>query len=549
VRAITWGLRYFRSHVPGASSLYWFSQGYRARVPTHIPSMIHGKSEVWVRTDRSIMTSAIAKMSRLAERYRVSLYDVIETAEAVTRETGRMSLYYPGMDVRKLIEAIDASDSLRGHVRAVLNTYMALGSHFAQQFIESLEAVPLMEHLGYVWHDDSWYNSEELRQCALCEDYIFPDENETLVYDDAQLHDAYEAHQSCCYSGDYAVQHCPLSDAWFDTSSLSFGVVEDYSEYVCIDACMQRGLIVEDEDDDGDPIYHLARATVRRSNRLAGYHAAPRSWRNGRRIPNGHVGVELELGFTDGDTARAKFLEKYVGMDGRALDGPFIFERDGSLDSIPGGMEIISDPLPIFTGYQAKDAPWRTLLKNLYDSGAAGWKYRKVAGIHVNLCVVDEADASLFKYASFIGNAEAMSKFIAGRKNIFGTDAGYTKTAPYLLRGVDIQSHMEGQFACGKYCAVNRRDRTCLETRIFGSNIRYEGFMACVEYCLAAMEFVRPLHILDVSSPTIAGEFRNWLGAETNRFPNLAARLGIVAHPRGSATPSTSRVVPALLAA
>ena len=64
--------------------------------------------------------------------------------------------------------------------------------------------------------------------------------------------------------------------------------------------------------------------------------------------------------------------------------------------------------------------------------------------------------------------------------------------------------------------------------RIFGSNIRYEGFMACVEYCVAGMAFACQLEndekVLDAD---IGEQFRSWLSHNVTTYPNLAARIGV----------------------
>lgn len=286
--------------------------------------------------------------------------------------------------------------------------------------------------------------------------------------------------------------------------------------------------------------------------RLVGYHSAPRPWRNGD-IPAGAIGVELEVGFKNGENGRAKFLSEHVDPNGRFRTLPFSVEHDGSLAGVPGGCEIISDPLPLRAGYQATDAPWRVLLKHLYDAGAEGWKHRQHAGLHVNMDVSGRKDEDIIKYSVFINNADKMSQLIAGRRNIY--NGHYDKFEFGMLDNCTPESMepaLSSAYRRGKYAAVHRRNERCLETRIFGSNIRYEGFMACIEYCVAVMQYTSQRPVWMAFSPTAPAEFRSWLGDQRRHYPNLCKRLGIVAHrPTADhdAVPSNARIVPERLCA
>lgn len=284
---------------------------------------------------------------------------------------------------------------------------------------------------------------------------------------------------------------------------------------------------------------------------VAGYHSARRDW---MRAPaaslRGCIGVELECGFKS--TAHlAKFLNRFVDEGGRFVNNrPFLIERDSSLTGVPSGVEIISEPLQLYEGYQAEDSHWRWLLDRLVHNGAVGWKHRNVAGIHVNMDVRGRPASDISRFIALINNATSLSRFISGRKYIFGapgasglgqaTDSelmnidsfigvdkdqsggGYTKLSAI---GADTFSQLQQR---GKYTPVHvRSGGYVLEVRIFGANIRYEGFMACVEYCVAGMAFVTQLSS-DVAAlhPEIGSQFRRWLAGEAATYPNLVARLG-----------------------
>lgn len=475
------------------------------------------------------------------------LYDASGARHLLTRiftSTQRLTLYTPTMDADALIARAAADPELAAHVRRVMSFYRdGYNSRaFETNFIDSEAGQKLCDYVGYVTHDGRLYDIDDLPRCMYCEDRLFLDQE--VYIRDSDGDQVGSAHRDCAHSEAY---RCDVSGEYFEDYD-DFVELHDTGDDAAREYCLERGLIFREYDEDEDEDVYVRRRGG--GGLLVGYHHAPRPWEHAT-IPNGALGVELEVGFKNGDQGRAKFLKKYVEGDGRFKDDwPFSCERDGSLGGVPGGMEIIGDPLMLRAGYQKRGAPWRKLLKALYEAGGQGWQWRSLAGLHVNLCVVDEPDDAVFKYAAFIGNAEAMSKFIAGRKHIYGTERGYVKVPRRtMLSDESIPQGLSHIFRNGKYAAVSRRNSACLETRIFGSNIRYEGFMACVEYCVAAMEFVRPLHRLDVLSPTVAAEFRQWLGTKTTAYPNLAARLGIVAHDAGTAFPSDQRVAPVLAAA
>lgn len=387
---------------------------------------------------------------------------------------------------------------------------------------------------------------DELTECGHCHQ-LGVAENMDTVYVDVGEPTLW--HSACAAAGH--VRACALTHVMYCTDGLTEIAITDRNgllRNVCEELCRHDDLIEYDERTDEwyEAGYVPEEDEEDESTELVDYHSAYRSWEHTPCRTNGYVGCELEVGFANGAYNQRDFLDEFT-EDGRFTDGrPFIVERDGSLDGIPGGCEIISSPLPLHEGYQAANAPWRTLLRDLYQAGGQGWRHRRTAGLHVNLCVTGDTDETVLKYAMFINTARAMSCFIAGRSTLY--HASYARYTPQLLsarRSITLGD----VFGAGKYAAVNRRNADCLETRIFGSNIRYEGFMACVEYCCAVMAYVRLVELWQVVSPIAAAEFRGWLGTQTKRFPNLCARLGIVAHRSGTAVPSTAKLVPVLAAA
>jgi len=306
-----------------------------------------------------------------------------------------------------------------------------------------------------------------------------------------------------------------------------------------------RGAIEHDEEAGGWVL-------VSGDGRVAGYHNASRPWRdNNRRIAERSIGVELELSFSD-DAKFRQFLGRFVDSSGRFRTRPFSIETDSSVGSIPNGCEIISDPLPLAEGYTNEDSHWRWLLSTLYKYGAKGWKHRHVAGIHVNLDVRHLSTDQVALFAAFVNNAAAISKFVSGRKGIYGAggsmDPGrdsemldfdeYAKThklngchgSGYSQMSGTPKSLYETVLSRGKYQPVNirssRHTPSVIEVRIFGSNIKYEGFMSCVEYCLAGVDFVSTSEgAAAVFESDVSQKFLDWLDGNSESYPNLSARL------------------------
>jgi hypothetical protein len=355
---------------------------------------------------------------------------------------------------------------------------------------------------------------------------------------------------------------CDVSRYYFVTNNFRWEETVN-GLWFCYDFCVEeRELVEEQENDDFGTVYDVV---DRQSTRLPSYHNASRPWA-ARAIAPGSIGVELEIGFKNGEDDQREFLKRFMTAGGRlkhgAVELPFCVERDSSLNAVPGGMEIISDPLPLQEGYVAHDAPWRFLLNELVAMNAEGWKHRMFAGIHVNMDTKHVTSEDALKYALFISNCAALSKFVSGRKVIYGSgtsspdalmqsmySGGYQKKT-FLAYGKLSVGRAISRLASenGKYTPVYFRGNNCIETRIFGSNIKYEGFMACVEYCTSVMDYVVSLSTTDMFSPTLSSEYRHWVSERLAKYPYIGARLGLTAHAKGHQA-FTHRISPILEAA
>lgn len=473
--------------------------------------------------------------------------DERDLALDVFEQTGSFAVFNDCISVEHLRIACSGSTNYLFHLKQVLGIYLRSSNPAAYDFVHSdefdylLEALELENIGGYLCDTDDCYTCDRCGDRSISESTEVCDEEGDAI--DTYCEDCVSRHTFTCY----------ISGRLFDDRVSS---VEVDGEICAREYCVDHGLIEYDEDEDE---YRTCSDYNEEESVIPDYHRMTRKWRTNVTPPRA-IGVELEVGFRDGVRGRSAFSEEHFFKGAANNSLPFILEKDGSLDAVPGGVEIISYPLDLYTGYVAADAPWRKMLGYLRDHGAEGWKWRTLAGIHVNQDITHLAPNVIIKYAVFISNAAALSKFIAGRKKIYNTNAGRNPKCMYgggFIRKnlVDYDRCSVGQglskaFREGKYAPVHyHQDEGYIETRIFGSNIRYEGFMACVEYCVAVLEYVQTIDNAELFSPLVASMFRSWLSARNKQYPNLSARLGVVPHPMGTAIPPSAKVSPILAAA
>jgi hypothetical protein len=459
----------------------------------------------------------------------------------IFKETNRLTLFKPGVSFAKVMEKVRFDPLLAAHVKRIYSIYMAeyrnSASGAAKDFCKAVlvhpNSEPWLTWMGHVWFRNDIVNTSDIIKCQCCDTKTLRIEVHNVRTTPSNMSAQAVWCRDCL--GKHAF-FCSVSRTTFDRRTCHYLETAE-GEPFCQEYCVQQGMAEQDEHG----YWHLLNRTPQQ---LPGYHGSARPWRDrhaNTQIPMKAIGVELECGFKkEGDLQR--FLNKNMRSGGRILNLPFGIERDGSLGNVTGGCEIISDPLEFHAGYVADDAPWRKLLKLLHDSGGQGWVNRQYAGIHVNMDIRHVTKDDVFKFVVFISNCAALSKFIAGRKQLYGhggTDAALLKTKMYSggykerkaaeFKGLtDIDQLMVRLGTGSKHSPILLRSGgQCLEVRIFGSNIKYEGFMSCVEYCVAAMEYVQTIETHEVFNPILSTLFRHWLVTRIKEYPNLCNRIGL----------------------
>lgn len=255
---------------------------------------------------------------------------------------------------------------------------------------------------------------------------------------------------------------------------------------------------------------------------LASYHGAAKPWHESSsalfadvpKLQRGYS-VELECEFPTQlrrNTAIGKMLAGCMSPCGR-----FVAETDGSLGS--GGVEIIGAPMTL-AAIQSADGPWARMLAALRGHGAAGWRNRARAGIHVNVDLRGVSNSQRVRFYALVSGSD-WSPAVAGRVRLYG-GAQYVKFASEGQAAQDAQRRR-------KYAPVFFRNTVhpCAEVRIFGSNLAHYGFALCVEFCDAALAYAADPKAI-VIGPGERDAFRAFVVSDPDRaarWPRLANRM------------------------
>ena len=466
----------------------------------------------------------------------------------ILKGTGVFFDLRPGRNLARMVQKLKQSSSrrVRDAYRRIHATMMASSQLPAvQQFFDAnaKNTSAWGEHFGEnTWwraapHEPAaWYATDSFISCPMTRKRFPSHRALAVVVGESGL----TKRMHPMVARDARIRRDAISGTWVLITAVEW-VALDTGELVWR-SCNEAAAAIYFDDDIEEWVRNDTRGEVAR------YHGGRRDWtRAAPASMRNCIGVELECGFKS-PAHRSKFLNRFVDENGRFVnDRPFLIENDSSLGGVPGGCEIISEPLKLWEGYQAPDSHWRWLLDKLNHSGGQGWKHRNVAGIHVNMDVQGRASGDIVRFVALINNAASISRFVSGRKYIFGAgnlgpaeDAELMDVDTFIARDKNmagggygrVDAIPDGLFSTmqqrGKYNPVHiRPNGSVLEVRIFGSNIRYEGFMACVEYCVAGMEYATSG--ADVVHPEVGAHFRQWLGEHVTEYPNLVSRLGVKA--------------------
>lgn len=227
------------------------------------------------------------------------------------------------------------------------------------------------------------------------------------------------------------------------------------------------------------------------------YHHADKSgWRGKPRVAWGGVmrgvGLELEIDRDDRDgQAEARLTHKLHEM----TEGALVFERDGSLER---GFEIITKPHTEEAFYAL---PWRDILTACVEEGYKSHN-TSTCGLHLHLSRVlfgesaekqERAIAKLIKfYDTFYADIVRVSRR--------GADTAERWARPYNRSRDEVAKMVKGEVWCERYHAVNITNPHTVEIRIMRGTLKYETFMACIDFIIKTAKKARSIKWADVDN-------------------------------------------------
>ena len=398
-----------------------------------------------------------------------------------------------------------------------------------------------------------YHNSEEVTVCDDCWDnYVLCDDCGDFYHEDdtesdrhtCVCHDCYDDNycrcdgcnsiircdDSCCVhtnDGDIYVcdnclsnyNCCDECDEYFDDESC----YRDEEDHCVCDNCFDRygyrrcencdTLIRENEinwsDDDYaycDECYseHCHRNSIHNYS----YKPTPIFFKSDNERSKLFMGVELEVdnGEDAGDTAFS--ITDTMEFDG---DDHVYCKHDGSLND---GIEIVSHPCTL--RYHMEQMPWQDVMQIALNNGFTSHNAR-TCGLHVHVS------------RNFFGSDET-EQDLAIAKLIMLIDKFWDNVTKFSRRGqselnrwahkndIDIKENdlvdeikekMNSQKLQGRYHAINLCNYSTIEFRLFRGTLRYETFIATLQFVQTMCLYAKSVSLNDIYSVTWNDIFLN----------------------------------------
>lgn len=398
-----------------------------------------------------------------------------------------------------------------------------------------------------------YHNSEEVTVCDDCWDnYVLCDDCGDFYHEDdtesdrhtCVCRDCYDDNycrcdgcnsiircdDSCCVhtnDGDIYVcddclsdyNCCDECDEYFDDESC---YRDDEGHCVC-DNCFDRygyrrceecdTLIREDEINWSDDDYAYCDECYsehchRNSIHNYGYKPTPIFFKSDNERSKLFMGVELEVdnGEDAGDTAFS--ITDTMEFDG---DDHVYCKHDGSLND---GIEIVSHPCTL--RYHMEQMPWQDIMQIALNNGFTSHNAR-TCGLHVHVS------------RNFFGSDET-EQDLAIAKLIMLIDKFWDNVTKFSRRGqselnrwahkndIDIKENdlvdeikekMSNQKSQGRYHAINLCNYSTIEFRLFRGTLRYETFIATLQFVQTMCLYAKSVSLNDIYSVTWNDIFLN----------------------------------------
>ena len=210
-----------------------------------------------------------------------------------------------------------------------------------------------------------------------------------------------------------------------------------------------------------------------------------------------YLGVELET--------IVKSSADYDDEAGKIVDmlGDFVYlKQDSSLGD--RGIEIVSHPATL--------EAHRKLWEDFHNDTPAlvSWG-NSACGLHVHASRDGLTDLQISKIVCFV-NAEPNKAYVV---NLAGRESSYAKLKPKRIgNGCNSQTDRRE--------AVNLQNDETIEFRLFKGNLKRAGFLKCLEFVQAIIEYTQPASRSIADSLDYA-KFIAWVTENSKRFPELHA--------------------------
>lgn len=233
----------------------------------------------------------------------------------------------------------------------------------------------------------------------------------------------------------------------------------------------------DDDEDTHDYPYCESCYYERREKFIHDYYYKPDPIFYGSELKDSiYLGVELEI--DDGYENESNAEE--ILNTANAVSEHIYIKHDGSLDS---GFEIVSHPMSL--AYQREQMPWREVLKKCINLGYSSHQ-SETCGLHIH--VNREA----------FGNTDYEQENAIARL-IYFYEKFWTEILRFSRRTEEQVNRWASRYGCAistcknsldtakkkglrRYTAVNLTNKNTIEFRIFRGSLRYETFIATIEF-------------------------------------------------------------------
>lgn len=297
--------------------------------------------------------------------------------------------------------------------------------------------------------------------------------------------------------GSIICANCACDTFVCDCCGQRFEDSEDYGNWsmcLCEDCyndnythCEDCGCLMRQDDvwdDEGDELCESCYdERMEHKNVIKDYCYKPDPIFFGHSSENYYMGVELEIDCGGEDSDNAKRLLEI--MNDSAEDDRIYIKHDGS---ISGGMEIVSHPCSLY--YHRKNMPWQELMKKAIEMGYRSHQTR-TCGLHVHISKKafgrssEEQENNISKLLFFVEKHwNEIVKF--SRREQAAIDQ-WCRRYGYEKNPKDIY---EKTYGAERYHAINLRNYQTVEFRIFRGTLKYNTFIATLEFIEEIVDFV-----------------------------------------------------------